>query len=143
MSGYLAYARALTADQWQDELVSDFIWQAVERVRETFWQREPMSSIGQRLCLELPGDFDMASPILENVSVDELRCSLFISFQYGAFSKPYSAHLRNSTAAEEPVETSVDLESDYYLFDVSVMLHIDDELHVCTEITDVCAQTPD
>jgi hypothetical protein len=140
MAGYLKYARALTADQWQAEWQSGFIWQALERVRETFWQHELVSSIGERLCLEFPGDFDMASPILHNVSINELRCSLFISFQYGVFSQRYS-HRRGSSDADEPVETSDDGEQDYYLFDVSVMLHIDDERHVSSELVDICSQS--
>jgi hypothetical protein len=138
MAGYLKFARALTIDQWQAESQKGFLLKFLDNVQDTFWKREPMSSIGERLRLELPGDSDMCS--LHNVSISEDRCSLFFSFEYGVFTERYA---RLDELDEEPVERSVDGEQGYYLLDVSLMLHIDDELVVSSEVLDICSQTSD
>ena len=132
--GYLAYARALTEDQWQDEFHNGFLWKAFEREIDALWKRPPMSSAAKRLCLDLPGDSDVAT--LHNVSMSSDKCWLFITFEYGVWSEPYT-----SSNAEERVETSDDGERDFYLFDISMVLDIDADLHVSSELVDICAQS--
>ena len=140
MPGYLKYARGLTFEQWREAFLTDGpLSRAIIREMDSFPEREPMRSFVDGLSLELPANPDGWD--IHNVSISDASCSLFVSFEYGAFSEKFSG---GAIAGAEPVETDVAGDQDYYLFDVSAVFHVNDDGNVVSsEILDVCAQTHD